>query len=156
MWSLGSRPAPAGKCRRAGEQSGAAPGSARSELLAASGRPAARQARCEPEAAAAAAGWEPALGEGAAAVPAPPARGGACGPIVSRPRGVRRWGARGGQRRRLRSLSTPVAAGATSAAVAARGRVSHTKGSRASPGARTGPRRRRALPTLPAFLSLQF
>lgn len=32
VWSLGSRPAPAGKCRRAGEQSGAAPGSARSEL----------------------------------------------------------------------------------------------------------------------------
>lgn len=69
MWSLASRPAPAGKCKRAGEQSGAAPGSARSELLAASGRPAARQARCEP-----AASREPALGEGAAAVPAPPAR----------------------------------------------------------------------------------
>lgn len=83
-------------------------------------------------AAAAAAGWEPALGEGAAA-PAPPARGRACGPIVSQLRGVRRLGARGGQRRRwLRSRSTAAAAGATLPPVAPR-RDSHTKGSRASP-----------------------
>lgn len=76
-------------------------------------------------AAAAAAGWERARGEGAAVAPALPARGRASGPIVSRQPGVRRWGGSAlsiprprQERPRLRWQSR---------------RVSHTKGSRASP-----------------------
>lgn len=124
--------------------------------LAASGGPAARRARCEPRGSGGGGGQGAGAGGGGRRAPAPPARGGAFGPIVSRRPGVRRWGAPGGQRRRLglRSLHTPAATGATSGPVAAAARRSH-KRQRSLPGARTGPRRR-ALPTLPAVVSLHF
>ncbi|XP_045306785.1 translation initiation factor IF-2-like [Leopardus geoffroyi] len=151
VWSLASRPAPAGKCKRAGEQSGAAPGSARSELLAASGRPAARQARCEP-------GGGPGAGAGG---------GGRRRPRTARPRrGVRphcepaagraEVGRAGRAEAAARLAQYPRSGRSDLGPGGSRGASVTQKAVELPPGARTGPRRRRALPTLPAFLSLQF
>jgi hypothetical protein len=135
-----SRRAPAGQRRRAGEQSGAVRrGAGVGPRRAAGLRGAARRARCEPAAAAAAAagaGGEPARGGGGGRG-SRTARRGASGPIVSRRREARSERRSDGGP----TCTTPRAA----APGGARARRTH-KRQPSSPGARTGPCRRRRSP----------